>query len=87
MLTGNDVRDRLQQRPFVPFRLVMSSGQFYDIQHPDLVLVGKRHVFVGTAREENPTEFDRSSLLSILHLAAIENLPTEKAAAQSNGQG
>jgi hypothetical protein len=86
MLTGNDVRDRLQQRPFVPFRVVMSSGQFYDIYHPDLVLVGKRHLFVGAASEENPTEFDRSSLLSILHLSAIENLPTEKSSTASNGQ-
>jgi hypothetical protein len=86
MLTGNDVRERLQQKPFVPFRVVMSSGQFYDIYHPELVLVGKRHLFVGTASEDNPTEFDRSSLLSVLHMAAIENLPTEKASTSSNGQ-
>jgi hypothetical protein len=86
MLTSNDVRDRLQQRPFVPLRVVMSSGQFYDIVHPELVLVGKRHLFVGTASEDNPTEFDRSSLLSILHLAAIENLPVEKSPASTNGQ-
>jgi hypothetical protein len=86
MLTGNDVRERLLQRPFVPFRVVMSSGQFYDIVHPELVLIGKRHLFVGAASEDNPTEFDRSSLLSILHLAAIENLPIEKTSTSSNGQ-
>ena len=85
MLTGNDVRERLQQRPFVPFRVIMSSGQFYDIIHPELVLVGKRHLFVGTASEDNPTLFDRSSLLSILHLAALEALPIETSS-EKNGQ-
>jgi hypothetical protein len=86
MLIGNDVRERLEQRPFVPFRLIMSSGQFYDIYHPALALVGKRHIFVGVASEDNPTEFDRSSLLSVLHVAAIEGLPIEKMPTDKNGQ-
>jgi hypothetical protein len=86
MLTGNDIRERLKERPFVPFRIVMSSGQSHDIYHADLVLIGKRHLFVGAASEDNPSEFDRSSLLSILHLAAIENLPVEKSPAAKNGQ-
>ena len=63
----------------------MSSGDKYDIHHPDLVLVGKRHLFVGTASEDNPAMFDRSSLLSVLHVAALEALPVESAS-DSNGQ-
>jgi hypothetical protein len=51
-----------------------------------LALVGKRHIFVGVASEDNPTEFDRSSLLSVLHIAAIEGLPIEKVPADKNGQ-
>ena len=77
MLTAGDIQEKLRRRPFVPFRVVMSSGQFYDIHHPDLVLIGKRHLFVGTASEDNPTMFDKSSLLSILHVAAIEMLPNK----------
>jgi hypothetical protein len=86
MLTASDIQAKLGERPFVPFRVIMSSGQFYDIYHPDLVLVGKRHLFVGTASADNPTMFDKSSLLSILHLAAIEALPIESPPAQKNGQ-
>lgn len=86
MLTSTDIRDRLAQRPFVPFRVIMSSGQFYDIYHPDLVLIGKRHLFVGTASEDNPTMFDRSSLLSMLHVAALEALPAESNSSTNNGQ-
>ncbi len=85
MLTGSDIQAKLKERPFVPFRVIMSSGQHYDIYHPDLVLVGKRHLFVGTASEDNPTVFDRSSLLSALHVAAVEALPVEPTAADKNG--
>jgi hypothetical protein len=86
MINSGDIQAKLKERPFVPFRVIMSSGQFYDISHPDLVLVGKRHLFVGTASEENPTMFDRSSLLSILHVAALESLPTESSSGSKNGQ-
>jgi hypothetical protein len=85
MITASDIQDKLKERPFVPFRVIMSSGDKYDIRHPDLVLVGKRHLFVGTASEDNPTMFDRSSLLSVLHVAAVEALPTESAPG-NNGQ-
>jgi hypothetical protein len=85
VIAASDIQEKLKQRPFVPFRVILSSRDTYDIYHPDLVVVGKRHLFVGTASEDNPTMFDRSSLLSILHLAAVETLPLEVSAAK-NGQ-
>ena len=85
MITSADIHAKLKERPFVPFRVILSSGAAYDIKHPDLAVVGKRHLFVGTASEDNPTLFDKSSLLSILHVAAIEALPIETATMQ-NGQ-
>jgi hypothetical protein len=86
MLTAADIQERVKQRPFVPFRVIMSSGDSYDIRHPDLVLLGKRHIFAGTASEDNPTMFDRSSLLSVLHVAALEALPIETTSTDKNGQ-
>src|SRR5436309_2163880 len=38
MITAQDVRELLAQRPFEPFRIVTSSGQHYDIPHSDFVL-------------------------------------------------
>jgi hypothetical protein len=86
MISSNDIQSKLQERPFVPFRVIMSSGQSYDINHPELVLVGKRHLFVGTASEDNPTVFDRSSLLPLLHVTALEALPAAPAPPGKNGQ-
>jgi hypothetical protein len=76
MFTPNDIRTRIKKQPFVPLRIIESSGEHYDIYHPDLIMVGQRHVVVGTASDENPTIFDRSTLLSILHISAIEDLST-----------
>ncbi len=34
-------RNLLQERPFKPFRLVMSSGQAYEVRHPAMALLTK----------------------------------------------
>jgi hypothetical protein len=47
MLTADDIHDRVRLRPFRPVRLVTSSGESYDIYHPDLIMVGRREVTVG----------------------------------------
>lgn len=86
MFTGSILKERLQQRPFVPFRIITTPGDRYDVRHPDLVLVGKNYLIVGTAAEDNPGLFDRVTHVSILHIAALEELPTGTPKG-SNGQG
>jgi hypothetical protein len=40
-------RELLSQRPFQPFRLVVSSGQSYDVRHPEMALLTKSDLLVG----------------------------------------
>ena len=47
MFTPDEIQARLREQPFIPLRVVTSSGQMYDITHPDLVLVGRRSLFSG----------------------------------------
>lgn len=47
MFTATDFRDRVRQQPFMPFRVVTTTGQTYDIYHPDLVMVGTRDLAIG----------------------------------------
>ena len=77
MFTSDEILRRVQQRPFIPMRIITSAGDRYDVKHPDMIMVGRRLVVVGTASEKNPSQFDTVTQLSILHLAAIENLPAE----------
>ena len=75
MFTADTIANRLLQRPFFPVRIVMSSGDYFDIYHPDLVLVGQDLLVVGTTSQQNPRYAERFSQLAIAHVTAMENLP------------
>lgn len=69
------LRELLTQRPFKPFRLVMSSGQSYDVRHPEMALLTKSDILVGIGDTDEgvPAEF---KICSLLHVTAIEPLGT-----------
>ncbi len=75
MFTANDLHARIHQQPFTPLRIFTSSGQNYDITHPDLVLVGRRELTIGTASNSNPKYYETVSRISILHITDIQDLP------------
>jgi len=85
MFGPGEIQDRLRTRPFVPLRIVTSSGQMVDVFHPDLVMVGRREVTVGTASTEDPTHYERQTRIAIGHIAALQDLPVS-AAPKGNGQ-
>lgn len=66
-------RDLLGERPFKPFRLVMSSGQVYEVRHPEMAWLTKTSILVGIDQAEDgiPAEF---KICSLLHVTAIEPL-------------
>ncbi len=75
MFTSDDIQARARVRPFVPFRIVTSSGHAYDVFHPDLIMVGRRDLMVGTASAENPSQHDVTSRVAFLHVTALQDLP------------
>jgi len=85
MFSPEDIKARLKKAPFVPVRIVSTSGQAYDVRHPDLVMVGKRFLIIGTPSHDNPGIFDGENHLAVLHVADMQDLPTP-AAAPENGQ-
>jgi len=74
MFTSSDVRERVKRKPFVPVRFLMSNGDAYDAWRPDLVMVGQRELMIGTTSKRDPSTYDAVARLSILHLAAIQDL-------------
>jgi hypothetical protein len=76
MFNADDIQTRLRNRPFVPMRIVTSTGQTYDVYHPDLVMVGRRALIVGTPSPENPTVFDQVTRITMLHVTELRDLPT-----------
>lgn len=70
-----NIRDLLQRRPFEPFRVVLSSGDSYDVRHPEFAWLVKGGLYVGLPDEEGGKENglpDRAVYCSALHIAALE---------------
>jgi hypothetical protein len=72
-MTLQTYREVLGQRPFKPFRLVLSSGQAYEVRHPEMALLTRTSMLVGIniAEDGVPAEF---KICSLLHVTAVEPL-------------
>jgi hypothetical protein len=71
------LKEHLTRRPFVPFRVVLSGGDRYDIRHPDFAWLVKGGLYVGLPAESPRGESDvpeRAVFCSMLHLAGVEQL-------------
>jgi hypothetical protein len=72
-MTLQTYRELLAQRPFKPFRLVMSSGQTYEVRHPEMAWLTRTSILVGTEQTDEgvPAEF---KICSRAHVTAVEPL-------------
>jgi hypothetical protein len=59
------LRELLHRDPFVPFRIVMTSGHEHDVTNPDLVAVGESQINVYTPKS------DRYVILRLNQIASI----------------
>jgi len=76
-MTVQTFRDLLAERPFKPFRLIMSSGEAYEVRHPEMAMLTKSDLLVGMAEEDGlPTRF---KICSLLHVATIEPIDMQAA--------
>ena len=76
MFTPEEIRARIRARPFAPVRIVTSSGQTFDVYHPDLIMIGRRALEIGTATADDPSLFELVTRVAIMHINALQDLPT-----------
>jgi hypothetical protein len=72
-MTVQTFRELLTTRPFKPFRIVMSSGQSYEVRHPEMAMLTRTDLLVGVDAADDgvPAEF---KICSLLHVTAVEPL-------------
>jgi hypothetical protein len=70
-MTVQTFRELLLQRPFRPFRLIMSSGQAYEVRYPEMALLTRTDILVGVGDADDgvAAEF---KICSLLHVTAVE---------------
>jgi hypothetical protein len=70
-MTVQTFREMLARRPFQPVRVILSSGQAFEIRHPEMAMLTRTSLLIGVDAHDDgiPAEF---KILSLLHVTAIE---------------
>jgi hypothetical protein len=78
-VTVQTFKEMLTARPFQPVRLVVSSGQTYEIRHPEMAFLTRTSILIGTGSTDDgvPAVF---KIISLLHVTAIEPIEAANAA-------
>jgi hypothetical protein len=79
MFTARQLKERMEQKPFRPFRIKMSNGETYDVKNHDAAFVLSNAIEVGIEQD-----LEGFALLTrrcaLLHIASIEDIPTPQVA-------
>ena len=64
-MNADAIREMLNQRPFEPFEIIMSSGERHLVRHPEFAILMLSKIVV-----TNPLE-DRAAFLSLEHVTEL----------------
>jgi hypothetical protein len=72
-----EIRKQVKRTLFQPFRVHISDGAYYDVPHPDSLLVSHTQVVIGVYpdRDDMP---ESTVLCDPLHVTRIELMPPKK---------
>ncbi|MEX0611640.1 MAG: hypothetical protein WD229_05940 [Pirellulales bacterium] len=76
-MSPEQLRILLHARPFLAFRIVMSSGQSYEIRHPEMALLTRNALFVAQSSNGADDMPEYAAVCAVLHIAAAEYIPAD----------
>jgi hypothetical protein len=79
MMTALQLRERLNEQPFRPFRITMSDGRSFEIPNHDAAFVKKNTIEIGMHLDVNSFS-EKYIACAILHITSIEDISADKAA-------
>jgi hypothetical protein len=74
-MTIENLKTALHRKPFEPIRLILSSGDAYDVAHPELALLVKGGLYVAVPNGSDDLP-EQVVYCSLSHIAAIEQSAT-----------
>jgi hypothetical protein len=75
-MTSQELLAIAKRQPFRPFRVVISTGEKYNIHHPDLIMVGRRSAVIGLVNDPKRKVYDLSFNVDLLHVVGTEDIAT-----------
>jgi len=74
MLTYQKIGEYVSAEPFRPFRIRMASGLFFEIRHPEMILVGRMTARVDTTSPSgNGAHWQDASLMLMEVIEPIDS--------------
>lgn len=70
------IRSHLRRRPFIPIRIFLSDGSYYDVPHPELALITRRTLIIAFSTKGSELPEDEA-LCDPHHVTRIEPIPSE----------
>jgi len=81
-MTLQDFQKLLKTRPFQPFRIIMSSGERYEVRHPEMAFLLRTKIVLGLDPDKQGIAEDWT-MCSLLHITAIEPVETSRRSRRS----
>ena len=74
-MTRSDLLKRIKQRPFFPFRLVLTEGTSYEVRHPEQIMVARDSAVIGLPSQPEQDFFETTVLVDLFHVVRLEPMP------------
>jgi hypothetical protein len=79
MITAMQLRERMNETPFRPFRITLSDGRTFTVPNHDVALVKRNSIMIGI--ELDSRSFAQKYVeCAILHITSIEDISAAQAA-------
>jgi len=85
MFRRDDILNLQRARPFAPFRVVLSSGESYDIRHPEMILAGNSYLSIGIQERLEQNLPGDTVMVALVHVMRIEPIDQPQPATARKG--
>jgi hypothetical protein len=79
MITAMQLRERMNETPFKPFRLTLSDGRTFTVPNHDVAFVKRNSILIGIELDSKSFA-EKYVECAILHITSIEDIGAAQAA-------
>ena len=79
-MSGDALRELVRAQPFQPFEVHLSSGDVYQVYHPEQALVTGASIYIWYPESEKEDHVVRCSLLHVTGVEYAKNVPRKREA-------
>ena len=79
-MTQEELQEAVHRQPFLPFRVVLTTGETFDIRHPGPDYGGAAIRHSRYHQRPDRDGFDRTFQVDLFHIVGVQDLPVQSPA-------